>query len=89
MFDRNTYQWSRNQINKRSALYLEIYSCQGKKYVKRSELERVSTGDDPEQDAVTSPIPTASILRSPTSLTPVEDSPIFSIPKSEVYMEWR
>ena len=66
------------------ALYLGILLPQGKKYVKRSELERISTGEEPpEEEAVTTP-PSTSILQSPTSLVPVEDSPIFSIPKSEV-----
>lgn len=64
-------------------LYLEI--LQGKKYIKRSELERISTDDaSSDEDYVTTPIPSTSILQSPTSLIPVEDSPIFSIPKSEV-----
>lgn len=53
--------------------------------MKRSELERISTGEEPpEEEAVTTPTPSTSILQSPTSLVPVEDSPIFSIPKSEV-----
>ena len=52
--------------------------------MKRSELERISTGEDPDEEKVTTPTPSTSVLRSPTSMTPVDDSPIFSIPKSEV-----
>jgi hypothetical protein len=53
--------------------------------MKRSELERISTGEEPDEgETVTTSAPSTSVLQSPTSLIPVEDSPIFSIPKSEV-----
>lgn len=57
--------------------------------MKRSELERVSTGDGPSEEdsgnTVLSPTTTTTpVLCSPTSIAPVEDSPIFSIPRSEV-----
>ena len=63
---------------------------QGRKYVKRSELERVQVpSGEGEQGGVVSEESgkqaAGSSLLSPTSVTsPVEESPIFSIPKAEV-----
>ena len=60
---------------------------QGKKYVKRSELEREVRNEEEEEGGRVegSDRQTTSSLLSPTSVTsPVEDSPIFSIPKAEV-----
>ena len=64
-----------------------IFCLQGKKYVKRSELEREVRNEEEEEEGRVegSGRQTTSSLLSPTSVTsPVEDSPIFSIPKAEV-----
>ena len=67
---------------------------QGRKFIKRSELERLETSQTDEESAEhpvagggTTPTgkkPGKHVLLSPTSIAPVEGSPIFSIPKSEV-----
>lgn len=74
------------------ALIRVVCWFQGKKYVKRSELEREQVRNEEEEKgeggrAEGSGQQTTSSLLSPTSVTsPVEDSPIFSIPKAEVCM---
>ncbi len=69
------------------------FFLQAKKYVKRSELERVCTQSEPEEEKQTlASTPekgegskSVATLMSPTSLTSMEGSAaLFSIPMSEV-----
>ncbi len=58
--------------------------------MKKSDLERIQTSGESSEIKETPTVAMSTskregaVLVSPTSLIPVEDSPIFSIPKSEV-----
>ena len=81
--------WKAFQTN--YTISASLLVLQGRKYVKRSELERVQvppSGEDGQGGVVSEESgkqAASSSLLSPTSVTsPVEESPIFSIPKAEV-----